>query len=321
MSQYKVMVSDNRHGDYTIEQKILEECDAELIVLNCENSSDMIDNCKEADGILLDMAPMDREVVESLTKCKVVVRYGVGYDNVDIQACNEKGIYVANVPDYCADDVSEMALALLFTCQRQIALRDRKIREGEWNMNFEHTCRVKGKVLSVLGFGKIAKALIKKISGFELEKILVHDPYVDKENINDLGAHKVSFEKALKEGDYISLHMPVTKETMGIIDEDAFSLMKSSAILINTSRGQLIDENALLNALKKRKIAYVGLDTHNKEPLPNNSEFFKLDNCVLTDHTGFKTQESIIELKTKVALNAKAVLEGGKPLYPVNIVK
>ena len=321
MARFKVVVSDRRHKDYTIEEKILKECDTELIVLDCKDSVDMIDGCKEADGILLDMAPMSRDVVRVLNRCKVVVRYGVGYDNVDVEACTEKGIYVANVPDYCADDVSDMALSLLLACQRQIALRDRKLREGKWNMNFPHTYRIRGKVLSVLGFGRISRALVRKVSGFGLKTILVNDPYISDTEINAFGAHKVSFEKALREGDYISLHMPVTDETTGIIDKIAFLFMKPSAILINTSRGQLINEEALLDALKNKKIAYAGLDTHIKEPLPVDSEFFKLDNCVLTDHTGFNTLESIIELKTKAALNVKAVFEGNKPLYPVNIVK
>jgi len=321
MGKFKVIVSDKRHDDYSIEKKILKECDAELTVLNCKDPEDMINNCKDADGILLDMASMNGKVIKELKNCKVISRYGVGYENVDIESCTGKGIYVTNVPDYCADDVSDMALSLLFACQRQIALRDREVRNGKWNMNFPHTYRIKNKILSIIGFGKISRALIKKVSGFELKSILVNDPYVSEMEINSSGAKKVSFEEALKQGDYISLHLPVNNETKGIVNERAFSLMKPSAILINTSRGQIVNEKALLGALKKKIIAYAGLDTHSKEPIPMNSEFFKLDNCVLTDHTGYNTKESIIELKTKAALNVKAVLEGNKPLYPVNKIE
>lgn len=315
---FKVVVSDKRHADYSIEEKILKECGADLVVLNCTTEKEMIENCSDADGVLLDMAPMTRDVVKAMSKCKIVSRYGVGFDNVDVQACTEKGICVANVPDYCCDDVSEMALALLFACQRQVCLRDRKIREGLWNLQFQNTFRIKGKVLSLIGFGRISRALAQKVSGFELKEILVFDPYIDEEVISRAGGRKVSFEEALSQGDYISLHMPVTNETRGMINEKAFELMKHTAILINTSRGPLIKDDALISALKNKRIAFAGLDTHNIEPLPADSELLKLENCVLTDHAAYNTREAVEELKRKAALNIKAVLEGNKAPYCIN---
>jgi D-3-phosphoglycerate dehydrogenase len=315
---FKVVVSDKRHADYSIEEKILKECGADLVVLNCTTEKEMIENCSDADGVLLDMAPMTRDVVKAMSKCKIVSRYGVGFDNVDVQACTEKGICVANVPDYCCDDVSEMALALLFACQRQVCLRDRKIREGLWNLQFQNTFRIKGKVLSLIGFGRISRALAQKASGFELKETLVFDPYVDEEVISRAGGRKVSFEEALAQGDYISLHMPVTNETRGMINEKAFEIMKHTAILINTSRGPLIKDDALISALKNKRIAFAGLDTHNIEPLPADSELLKLENCVLTDHAAYNTREAVEELKRKAALNIKAVLEGNKAPYCIN---
>jgi D-3-phosphoglycerate dehydrogenase len=318
MGKYKVVVSDNRHGDYSIEKEILEKCDATVVVENCFTEEDMIEKCRDADGILLDMAPMTGRVVESLEKCKVISRYGVGYDNVDIEACTRKKIYVANVPDYCEEDVSDLALAHLFACVRGITIRDRLIREGKWNIGRENVFRIKGKTLSLLGFGRIARCLFRKVSGLGLKEVLVYDPYLTSEEIEKAGAKKVDFETALKNADYISLHMPLTPETKGIIDKKAFSLMKKTAIIINTSRGPLIDEEALIDALENKKIAFAGLDTHNVEPLPENSPLKKLDNCVLTDHTGFNTQEAIVELKTKVACNVKDVFENKEPRYWVN---
>ncbi|MDD5600985.1 MAG: C-terminal binding protein [Actinomycetota bacterium] len=315
MGKYKVVVSDNRHGDYSIEKEILEKCDAIVVVENCFTEEDMIEKCRDADGILLDMAPMTGRVVESLEKCKVISRYGVGYDNVDIEACTRKKIYVANVPDYCEEDVSDLALAHLFACVRGITIRDRLIREGKWNIGRENVFRIKGKTLSLLGFGRIARCLFRKVSGLGLKEVLVYDPYLTSEEIEKAGAKKVDFETALKNADYISLHMPLTPETKGIIDKKAFSLMKKTAIIINTSRGPLIDEEALIDALENKKIAFAGLDTHNVEPLPENSPLKKLDNCVLTDHTGFNTQEAIVELKTKVACNVKDVFENKEPRY------
>lgn len=318
MAKYKVVVSDNRHGDYSIEKDILKECDAEVIVENCVTEEDMIKKCKDADGVLLDMAPMSKKVVDSLENCRIVSRYGVGYDNVDIEACTKKKIYVSNVPDYCEEDVSDLALAHLFACARGIVVKDRRIREGNWNLGRENIFRIKGKTLTLLGFGRIARCLHRKVSGFGLKEVLVYDPYLSKEEIEQTGAKKVDFETALKRADYISLHMPLTSETRGIIDKKAFSLMKKTAILINTSRGPLIDEEALIEALKNKKIAFAGLDTHNIEPLPQDSPLKRLDNCVLTDHTGFNTQEAIIELKTKAAFNVKNVFEGKEPKYWIN---
>lgn len=318
MAKYKVVVSDERHGDYSIETEILKKCDAQVVVENCVTEEDMIKKCKDADGILLDMAPMSKKVVEALEKCRTVARYGVGYDNVDVETCTKKRIYVSNVPDYCKEDVSDLALAHLFTCVRGIATKDRKIREGGWNLGRENIFRIKGKTLALIGFGRISRCLFKKVSGFGLKEVLVCDPYITREIIEQAGAKKVDFETALKQADYISLHMPLTSETKGIIDKKAFSIMKKTAILINTSRGPLVEDDALIDALKSKKIAFAGLDTHNIEPLPKDSPLMKLDNCVLTDHTGFNTQEAIVELKTKIAWNIKDVLEGRQPKYWIN---
>jgi len=318
MAKYKVVVSDNRHGDYSIEAAVLKPIDAEVVIENCSTEEEMIIACKDADGVLLDQAPMTAKVIESLTKCKVISRYGVGYDNVDVEACTKKKIYVANVPDYCMEDVSDHAMALFFSCVRRITLRDKQVRQGGWNMDRSGIYRIKDKVFALMGFGNIARCLIRKLSGLGLKKILVYDPYVSKEIIEALGAQKADLETVLAEADYISLHMPVTPETKGIINKKAFSLMKNSVILINTARGPLIDEEALIDALSNGKIAFAGLDTHNKEPLLSDSPLMKMDNCILTDHVGFYSDESMKELHTKIAQNIKAVLEGGKPIYPVN---
>jgi D-3-phosphoglycerate dehydrogenase len=318
MAKYKVVVSDNRHGDYSIEAAVLKPVDAEVVIEDCSTVEEMIIACRDADGVLLDQAPMPAQVIESMTKCKVVSRYGVGYDNVDVEACTKKKIYVANVPDYCMEDVSDHAMALFFSCVRRITLRDKQVRQGGWNMDRSGIYRIKGKVFALIGFGNIARCLIRKLSGLGLKKVLVYDPYVSAEIIEALGGQKVDLEVALAEADYFSLHMPVTPETKGIINKKAFSLMKNSAILINTARGPLVDEEALIDALSNGKIAFAGLDTHNKEPLPADSPLLKMDNCILTDHVGFYSDESMKELHTKIAQNIKAVLEGGKPIYPVN---
>ena len=317
MAKYKVYVTDGRHEHYNIERDMLAAIDAELVVCQCVTDEDIARECADADGILLDMAPMTEKAVNALQNCKVINRYGVGYDNVAVEACTAKGIQVTNVPDYCAEDVSDHALALMMTCLRHTALRDREVREGEWNIHGT-SFRLSGKVLGVLGFGRIARALVKKCSGFGFSKVLVYDPYVPAEAVAAMGAQKAELDEVMRECDFLSLHMPVTPQTTGMINKETLALMKPTAILVNTGRGPLVDDKALIEALKENKILAAGLETHCVEPLPMDSEYRKLDNVVLTDHTAYSTMEAVVELKTKAAQNVINALTGVAPVYPVN---
>ena len=317
MERYRVYVTDDRHKDYRIEEEMIRNAGGVLKVLHCETEEDMIRQCADADALLLNLAPLTGRVVESLKKCKVVSRYGVGYDNVDVEACTRKGIVVANVPDYCEEDVSDCALALMLACMRGIAKRDRLIRQGLWNIQGVGF-RMKGKTLGLLGFGRIAQALARKCSGLGLEKILVYDPYLSKEACREKGVKKAELSEVLAEADILSLHMPVTEETRGMINAKTLAQMKQSAILINTARGALVEDEALLAALKAGRLLGAGLDTHNQEPLGGNSPYLELDNVVLTDHTAYGTEESVAELKTKAAENIVKIFHGEQTAYAVN---
>lgn len=317
MPKYKVYVTDDRHGDYEIEKKLLAAVDAEVIVRNCGTEQEVIRECADADALLLNLAPCGKAVMEALGRCRVINRYGVGCDNVDLAAATERGIQITNVPDYCMEDVSDHALALMLACLRQVALRDSRIRAGEWNIRGE-SFRLQGSVLGVLGFGHIARCLVKKCSGFGLAEVLVYDPYVSGETCAEYGAVKAGLKEVLEQADFVSLHMPVTEQTRGILNEARISWMKPNAILINTARGQLIDDPALLAALKEGRILAAGLDTHSSEPLSKDSEYLGLSNVVLTDHTGYHTAAAVAELKSKSARNIADVLTGKTPKYPVN---
>ena len=319
MARYKVVMTDDRHKTYEEEKEVLKSIGADLVIANCTNVQEVIKNCKDADGIMVNLAPMPAEVINQLERCKVISRYGVGYDNVDVAACTQKGIYLANVPDYCAEEVSDQALALLMACARKVARRDAQVRAGQWNIGkSDPIYRIAGKTFAFLGFGMIARCLYRKIKGFGFSRILIFDPYVDAETIRSMGAEKVDWEEALKNADYISVHMPLNDKTRGIINASAFRMMKSTAILINTSRGPVIDEKALIEALEKKQINSAGLDVHCKEPLDKDNPLMKIENCVLTDHAGWYSEEAMSELKRKVAENVKDVLLSGKPKYPVN---
>ena len=317
MAKYKVCITDVRHESYEIERRILEEIGAELVPCNCSSAEDIIRSCADADGLLLDLAPCTAEAIQGLQRCKVINRYGAGYDNVDVEAATAKGIQVTYVPDYCMEDVSDHALALMLSCLRQVAYRDRNIRGGKWNMK-DQGFRIAGKTLGVLGFGRIARALVKKCSGFGLAHILAYDPYVPAEAMSEFGVEKASMDEVLAQSDFLSLHMAVTPETHGIVNAQALAKMKPTAILVNVTRGQLVDDEALIDALRQKRIFAAGLDTHNHEPLPPESPFFALDNVILTDHTAYNTAEGTVELKTKSARNIADVLTGKKPVYAVN---
>lgn len=319
MAKYKVVITDDRFNSCREEKEVLSSIDVELIVANCSTPEDVIKACKDADGVLVNLAPMPAEVIEKLDKCKIIARYGVGYDNVDVKTCTKRGIWVSNVTGYCNEEVSDHALALMLACARKVARRDKQVRAGQWNIGRKDPVyRLAGKTFAFLGFGMIARCLHRKIKGFDFSRIMVCDPFVDEETIKSVGAEKVGWETALREADFISIHMPLNDSTSGKIDSDAFDMMKSGAVLVNTSRGPIIDENSLIEALKSGKINSAGLDVHTKEPLDKDSELMEIENCVLTDHTGFYSEESVKELKTGAAENVKAVLTGGEPKYPVN---
>jgi len=317
MAKYTVCVSDERHASYEIERTMLKSIDAELKLCHCENEDDLIAQCGDADAILLDLAPMTAKAIAGLKKCKVISRYGVGYENVDLNAATARGIQVTYVPDYCMEDVSDHALALMLSCLRHIPMRDRKVREGAWNLQGT-SFRLAGKTLGVIGAGRIARALIRKVSGFGLKEVVAYDPYLSAEDLAQIGVRKVELDELLRTSDIISLHLHVTDETRGIINAEALEKMKSTAILINVSRGPLVDDEALLSALKTHSILAAGLDTHNREPLGADSPFCRLDNVVLTDHTAYSTTEGVEELKTKAAQSIVDVLTGVVPKYPVN---
>jgi len=317
---YKILIADDRHEGYEQEYEIFKSVDAEVVVEKSQDENVLAEAVKDVDGLLVNLSPITAKVIQAMDKCKCVCRYGVGYDNVDADALKEKGIFLANVPDYCQEDVSDHALALIMDCVRKISRKDRAVRKGQWNLTgVQAVYRMTGKVFGFLGYGGIARCLHRKIDGFNFEKVLVYDPFVKEDSIEYKNTQLVSLEQLCKEADCISVHAPLNEQTSGILGKNEFKLMKSNAIVVNTSRGGLIDTDALISALKTREIACAGLDVFESEPLEAGSELRELENVTLTDHAGWYSHEAIIELKTKAAQNVLVAVQGETPRYVVKI--
>ena len=314
----RVVITDSGYRHYNIERELVESVGGELEVKHCVSEDDVINLAEEADGVIVRLQPFSEKVIKNLKKCRVVARYGIGVDNIDAAAATKKGIVIANVVDYAVNEVAEQALGLLFSCVRKISSHDRQIRAGAWDIGVgDPIYRMQGKILGLIGLGQIAQALVRKVKGFEL-RILAHDPFVSKETAKELTVELVDFEPLLKESDYISLHVPLTEKTRYIINEETLGKMRSTAILINTSRGGLIDTMALYRALKEGRINSAGLDVHEKEPVPRDYCLFELDNVVISDHAGWYSEESIENLQRGAAEAVVAVLSGGWPKSVVN---
>ena len=311
----KVVITDCDHPTVEIEKEILSEIDPEFVLVHCNTEEEVIEVAKDADGIINQYAPITRRVIESLKRCKVIARYGVGVDNIDIEAATEHKIIVANVPDYCVDEVSTHAIALILACARGITLLDRKRREKRWDFTLAKPLfRTKGKTLGLFGLGKIARAVAQKASGFGF-KIIAYDPYVSKV---DRRIKLVEFSQLLSDSDFISIHSPLTDETRHLFGENKLRAMKKTAYLINTARGPIINEKDLYVALKEKWIAGAALDVMEKEPPDWENPLLKLDNLIITPHISFYSEESYVELKTKTAEAVLSVLKGELPRTFVN---
>lgn len=320
MARFKIVIVELGYPSYAPEKHVLRELDADLLKKECLTEEALVATCADADAILVrTAAPLTRSVIDRLQRCKIISRYGVGVDNIDLAAAIDHGIMVANVPDYCVEEVSDQAVALLLACARRVAARDRAVRRGAWDIGArEPLHRIAGTVLGLVGYGKIARAVHRKLNGFNFSRTLVCDPYVSAESVHAAGAEIVDLDTLCAQSDMISLHAPLNDETRHMISRDRLALVKSTTVIVNTSRGPLIDTAALLEALAAERIVAAGLDVYEGEPPPKDHPLFALDNVVLSDHVSWYSEESQRELQTKTAENVLVALTGGIPASVVN---
>jgi D-3-phosphoglycerate dehydrogenase len=313
-----VAVTDYVFSSLEPEQRVLAPLGVELRSQQCRSEEEIIALAREAEGVLNCYAKMTARVIESLTRCKIIARYGIGVDNVDLAAASKARILVTNVPDYCVDEVSDHALTLLLALARQVVSADRAVKAGAWDVvAHARIRRLRGHTLGLLGFGKIAKALASKVQPLGM-KVIVYDPYLEPAAIAAHGAEAVNFGRLLAEADAISIHVPLSPETRNLIGERELARMKPTAFLINTSRGGIVDEQALALALKEDRLGGAALDVLSVEPPPADHPLRQAPNIILTPHLAFYSRESVVELQTKAAEEVARALKGEPPRSPVN---
>lgn len=314
----KVAVTDDRFRHYQEEEEVLGKCGAELFVCpECEGE-EILEYIADADGLLVNQFKMTGNIINQLQKCRIISRYGIGYDNVDIEAAKARGIPVARVPDYCFEEVGEHALGMMLAVSRNLTVIDRKVRAGEWNIHPDTDMpRLAGSTLGIIGYGSTGRALHRKTAGIGFGRVLLCDPVLDKAEGKKLHAEITSFDKLISESDYISVHVPYNEQNDHLIDSAALAKMKKTAVLINTSRGRVVDNPALFSSLKEKRIRGAGIDVFDSEPPKFREKFSGLENLIVSDHCAYYSNSSVSDLKIKAALNIADVFMGKPPRFPV----
>ena len=305
---------------YDLERQRIEASGADLILKKARTESEIIAACKDATMILFENTetPLTAKVISSLPACRAIIRYGVGVDSIDVAEATKRGVVVANAADFCTEEVSDHATALILAGARRIAYFDRRIRAGHWQgyTPNQPLRRVGCLTLGLLGWGRIAQAVARKMAGFRM-RILVSDPYVTALAPGS-PAELVSREELFRESDLLSLHLPLNAETRHLMGEPAFQLMKPTAFLVNTSRGGVVDEAALVRVLQEGRLAGAALDVFEVEPLPAGSLLRGMEQVTLTPHYAAASQDSMQHLQTTVADSVEAMLRGYWPPFPIN---
>lgn len=313
-----ILITDYAWESLEPEREILSEVGADLVISPSGEEKKLVELARDVDGILTCWAKVTAKVVKAAKRCKVIGRYGIGVDNIAVEEATQAGIIVTNVPSYCIDEVSDHAMALLLSCARKISFYDGAIKKGQWNLQAGNKMfRLRGKTLGLIGFGKIARAMVPKAKAFGLQ-IIVFDPYVSEEDTKKYDVVLTSLDKLLRDADFISIHVPLTNLTYKLLGEEEFRKMKNTAYVINTSRGAVIDTEALVKAVRENWIAGAGLDVLPQEPPDINDPLLSQENIVLTPHAAFCSVESLLDLQRTAATQVACVLRGEKPEYIVN---
>lgn len=314
----RILITDVVWPSTEPEREVLARLNAEVIEADSSDEARLVELAQDVTGILTCFAKVPESVIAASSRLKVVGRYGVGTDNIDVEACTRRDILVTYVPDYAIEDVADHAMALLMALSRKVVALDRITKDRCWDTKPARPIhRLRGRTLGILGYGRIGQALALRAipHGY---KVIVYDPYMSEDRLADVGAELVSKERLISESDAISVHAPLTPETRHSIGESELRAMKSEAYLVNTARGPLVDEYALARALSEGWIAGAGIDVLESEPPPDDHPLIPLPNAIVTPHAAFLSEESVLELERRAALAVVCVLQGRMPEFVWN---
>lgn len=305
-----VVVTDYEFGDLELERRILDSAGYRLIPAQARTPAELLEACAQADGLINQYAQISAEVLAGLPALKVISRYGIGVNTIDVEAATDAGIAVANVPDGSLHEVSEHAAAMILSLARGLGGFGASVRSGSWDYTASgQLFRVRGRTLGLIGFGHIPQTLVRKLAGFELT-VLAYDPYADPAVATELGVRLAGLEEVLAAAHFVSVHVPLNAATEHLIGSREFAVMRPDAVLINTSRGPVVDEAALVKALRSGQIGGAGLDVFETEPLTVDHPLCSLDNVLLSPHAAWYSADSEEEIRRKTAENVVEVLDG-----------
>lgn len=306
----KIVITDHGFSNIDPERSVLEQSGYALIDAQCKTEDELLEATQDAFAIIVQWAPITEKIIRNMDNCQLIVRYGIGVDNLDLAAAKEKRIPVCNVPDYCIDEVSDHTMSLAVALNRQLPATDQRVRDGIWKIIPPGNIPAcKDSLFTTLGFGRIARAVLKRAAAFNF-KLAAFDPFISKAEMEQLGIKKVSFEEALSDSDILSLHLPLNETTNHIINQETLRKMKPTALLINTSRGGLINTVELARALHENQIAGAGIDVFEQEPLQNNHPILRAPNTLITSHTAWYSKRSIPILQQYAAEEVRRVING-----------
>ena len=319
MGKFKVVYTDNIYKDNEIEYRRFAEAGYDFSVASSHDKETLKKECADADAVMLSFIEMDEELINSLQKCKVIVRCGMGFNNVDIPAATKRGIMVANVQKYCLDEVSDHAVALMLTLLRKTAYLSRLLREGIWDpAKARPIPRLKDLTLCLYGLGGISSRFATKAKAFGMH-VAAYDPFLPAEYFEQMGVERIAEEDELfRRADVLSVHLPLNKSTAKIINADKLALMKPTALFLNLARGGLVDEEALIKALQDGKLGGAGLDVLADEFPSMDNPLFQMDNVIVSPHIAYYSEGSDVDLRNYAINQVIGALENGAPEFFLN---
>lgn len=314
-----VVITDYTFPSLDVETDVLAPLGHAIVAAQCKSVDQLVPLVENADAVITQFAPVNAEVVAAMRRARVIVRYGIGVDNVDLEAARKRGIPVCNVPDYCIDEVADHTLAFLLAITRQVVSNTLYVRSGQWGMGtpLPQLKTLRDLVVGCVGFGRIGRAVLARLEPLRCHR-LACDPAVPADAIVEAGCEPVSWDRLLKESDVVTLHCPSTPSTRRMLNEASFSRLKRGAIVLNLSRGDLIDTQALVTALTNGRLGAAGLDVCDPEPIPLDSPLRSMPNVILSSHIASASVKAVATLRGAVARIAATALAGETPPNIVN---